>query len=327
MNSTTIFTAPKLVVLDGHATNPGDLSWDAFHALANCRIHERTTTSEIIARAHDAEFILTNKAPLTADTLARLPKLRYIGVLATGTNVVDVPAARARGICVTNIPGYGTRSVAQHTLALILEATNHVGLHAAGVREGAWSRSSDWCYWQKPLVELDGLTLGIVGYGSIGRQVAALARAFGMKIVATSRSASTRVSDGVTFLSLERLLADSDIVSLHCPLTDDTRHLINSASLARMKPTALLINTSRGPLISEADLVEALHHHRIAGAALDVLSAEPPPPANPLLAAPNCLVTPHQAWATRAARQRLLDIAAANVRAFLSGHPQNTVGG
>jgi glycerate dehydrogenase len=320
-------TSMKLVVLDGHATNPGDITWDTFHALADCHVHDRTPPGEVVTRAQDAELILTNKTPITADTLERLPKLRYIGVLATGTNVVDVPAAHARGICVTNIPGYGTRSVAQHTLALILEATNHVGLHAASVRDGAWSRSLDWCYWQKPLVELDGLTLGIIGYGSIGRQVAALARAFGMKIVATSRSISARTEDGVTFLPLDRLLAESDIVSLHCPLTDATRNLINATSLARMKPSALLINTSRGPLINEADLADALHTHRIAGAALDVLSSEPPAPDNPLLSAPNCLITPHQAWASRAARTRLLDIAAANLRAFLNGHPQNQVGG
>jgi glycerate dehydrogenase len=317
----------NLVVLDGYATNPGDLDWNSFHSASSCRVYDRSSPDEVVERARNAELVLTNKTPLTADTLARLPNLRYIGVLATGTNVVDVPAARARGICVTNIPGYGTRSVAQHTLALILEATNHVGLHAAGVRDGSWSRSPDWCYWQKPLVELDGLTLGIVGYGSIGKKVAALARAFGMHIVATSRSATVHTDDGVTFLPLDRLLAESDIVSLHCPLTDDTRHLINAATLARMKSTALLINTSRGPLIAEADLADALRNQRIAGAALDVLSAEPPPADNPLLTAPNCLVTPHQAWATRAARQRLLEIAAANVRAFLAGDPQNTVGG
>lgn len=319
----------KLVVLDGYATNPGDLNWDAFHALADddCHVYDRTPPGEIVARAQDAQLILTNKTPLTTETLARLPKLRYIGVLATGTNVVDVPAARARGICVTNIPGYGTRSVAQHTLALILEATNHVGLHAASVRDGEWGRSPDWCYWQRPLVELDGLTLGIIGYGNIGRQVATLARAFGMNIVAASRSASARTEDGVTFLPLDRLLAESDIVSLHCPLTDDTRHLINAATLAHMKPTALLINTSRGPLIAEADLADALRNRRIAGAALDVLSVEPPPPDHPLIHAPRCLITPHQAWATRAARQRLLETAAANVRTFLADKPQNTVGG
>jgi len=324
MTAATTLTSPKLVVLDGHATNPGDLSWDAFHALADCRVYERTPPAEVIARAQDAELLLTNKTPLTADLLARLPKLRYIGVLATGTNVVDLPASRARGICVTNIPGYGTRSVAQHTLALILEATNHVGLHAADVRAGAWSRSPDWCYWKKPLVELDGLTLGIIGYGSIGQKFATLARAFGLKIIATSRSA-TRTEDGVTFVPLDRLLAESDIVSLHCPLTDDTRHLINAATLARMKPTALLINTSRGPLIAEPDLAAALDNGQIAGAALDVLSAEPPPPDNPLLTAPNCYITPHQAWATRSARQRLLDIAAQNLRDFLTQNPKNVV--
>jgi glycerate dehydrogenase len=315
----------KLVVLDGCATNPGDLTWDAFHALTDCHVHDRTPTHEVVTRARDAGFVLTNKTPITADVIACLPRLRYIGVLATGTNIVDVPAARARGICVTNIPGYGTRSVAQHTLALILEATNHVGLHSADVRNGAWSRSPDWCYWQKPLVELAGLTLGIVGYGSIGRQVAALARAFGMNIVATSRATSACTGDGVTFLPFNRLLAESDIVSLHCPLTDDTRGLMNANTLARMKPSALLINTSRGPLVVEADLAVALKRGRIAGAALDVLSAEPPPGDHPLVTAPNCLITPHQAWATRAARKRLLDIAAENVRAFLAGKPQNTV--
>lgn len=315
----------KLIVLDGHATNPGDLSWDAFHALATCRVYDRTPPDKIVERACDADLVLTNKTPLTADTLARLPALRYIGVLATGTNVVDLPAARARGICVTNVPGYGTRSVAQHTLALILEATNHVGLHAVSVRDGAWARSPDWCYWKNPLVELDGLTLGIVGYGTIGRQVAALARAFGMKILAATRSAPAPTEDNVTFLPLDRVLAESDIVSLHCPLTDATRNLINAATLACMKPSALLINTSRGPLINEADLASALHNNRIAGAALDVLSSEPPPPDNSILSAPTCLITPHQAWATLAARQRLLDTAAANLRAYLAGPPQNLV--
>lgn len=317
--------AMKLVVLDCYATNPGDLSWDAFHAVADCQLHDRTSPEAIVGRSQGAEFLLTNKTPLTADTLARLPSLRYIGVLATGTNVVDVPAARAREICVTNVPGYGTRSVAQHTLALILEATNQVGFHAATVQAGAWTASPDWCYWRRPLVELDGLTLGLIGYGQIGRQVAALARAFGMNIVALRRPGPERVEDGVAFLPIDDLLAVSDVVSLHCPLTEDTRNLINAASLARMKPSALLINTSRGPLINEADLASALHRGQIAGAALDVLSAEPPPADHPLLSAPNCLITPHQAWGTLAARKRLLEIAAANVRAFLAGHPQNIV--
>jgi glycerate dehydrogenase len=276
----------KLVVLDGYATNPGDLTWDTFHALTDCHVHDRTPPGEVVTCAQDAELILTNKTQITADTLARLPKLHYIGVLATGTNVVDVPAARARGICVTNIPGYGTRSVAQHTLALILEPPTKsastpracVMAHGPPRRTGATGKN--------PLVELDGLTLGIVGYGSIGRQVAALARAFGMNIVAASCASSARTEDGVTFLPLDRLLAESDIVSLHCPLTDANRNLINATSLARMKPSALLINTSRGPLINETDLASALHRGQIAGAALDVLSSEPPAPDNPLLPPP-----------------------------------------
>ena len=314
----------KLVVLDGHAANPGDLSWEAFESLAECRIHDRTPPDAVVERAADAELVLTNKTLLPAGTLARLPALRYIGVLATGTNVVDVAAARERGICVTNVPGYGTRSVAQHTFALILETTNHVGHHAAGVRVGAWSRSADWCYWDHPLVELDGLTLGIIGYGTIGRQVAALARAFGMNVVAATRAAAPP-EDGVTFLPRERVLAESDVVTLHCPLTENTRGLINGETLARMKPSAILVNSSRGPLIVEEDLAAALHAGRLAAAALDVLSVEPPPADHPLLTAPRCLITPHQAWATLAARRRLLTVAAANLAAFLAGRPQNVV--
>jgi len=316
--------AMKLVVLDGHAANPGDLGWDAFQVLADCRVYERTSPDQIVARARGAELVLTNKTPLTAAILERLPGLRYVGVLATGTNVVDLAAARARGICVANVPAYGTRSVAQHTLALILEATNHVGLHAAGVREGAWTRSPDWCYWDRSLVELDGLTLGIIGCGNIGRQVASLARAFGMKIVAAARG-NVRSEDGMLFLPVEQLLAASDIVSLHCPLTDATRGIINADMLALMKPSALLINTSRGPLIVEADLAAALRRGEIAGAALDVLSEEPPSADNPLLTAPRCLITPHQAWATVAARKRLLAMATENLRAFLRGTPVNVV--
>jgi glycerate dehydrogenase len=315
----------NLVVLDGYATNPGDLSWDAFRTLARCQVYDRTPPEDVVARAADAELVLTNKTGLSAGVLEQLPKLRYIGVLATGTNVVDVAAARERGICVTNIPGYGTRSVAQHTLALILECTNHVGLHAAGVHEGAWARSPDWCYWRESLVELAGLTLGIVGYGSIGRQVAALARAFGMNILTVARKNSA-AEEGVTFVPLAQLLASSDIVSLHCPLTEDNRGLINAESLALMKPSALLINTSRGPLIDEEALADALRQGRIAGAALDVLSKEPPAGDHPLLTTPRCLITPHQAWATGAARKRLLEMASENVSAFLQGRPRNVVG-
>jgi len=314
----------KIVVLDGHTLNPGDLSWDAFHALGICTIYERTAPGEVLSRARDAEVVLTNKTVLSADTLASLPRLRYIGVLATGYNVVDVDAARARDITVTNVPGYGTRSVAQHTMALLLELSNHVGLHAHQVARGRWSEAQDWCYWDRPLLELDGLTMGIVGYGAIGRRVAELARAFGMKVLATSR---TRQATGaeIRWTPLDELLGSSDVVSLHCPLTDETRSMINERSLALMKPTAFLINTSRGPLIDEPALAAALRAGQISGAALDVLSVEPPPPDHPLLSVPICLMTPHQAWASGAARARLLAAAAENLRAFLVGSSVNVI--
>ncbi len=311
----------SIVILDGHTLNPGDLSWDAVHALGPCTIHDRTAPAEIVPRAREATVLLTNKCPLRADTLAQLPQLRYIGVLATGHNVVDSAAARARGIPVSNVPTYGTRSVAQHTFALILEFTNRAGHHAGTVAAGRWSRSPDWCYWDHPLVELDGLTLGIVGWGRIGRAVADLGRAFGMRIIAHSR----RPAPDVENVSLDDLFRRSDVVSLHCPLTPETQGLVNAARLALMQPTALLVNTSRGPLIVDADLRAALAAGRLAGAALDVLSVEPPPADHPLLDAPHTLITPHLAWATRAARARLLQVAADNVRAFLAGAPQHVV--
>jgi glycerate dehydrogenase len=314
----------NLVILDGFTANPGDLSWDAFHSLGTCTVYDRTPPDEILSRAQDAEILLTNKTVLSADTINSLPKLRYIGVLATGYNIVDIAAAHARGVTVTNIPGYSTRSVTQQTFALILELTNGVGRHAVRVSQGAWSKSPDFCFWDQPLVELDGLTLGIVGYGTIGRGVAEAGRAFGMKIVATTRRNPEAVS-GVTFLPVDDLLQQSDVVSLHCPLTDQTRALINARSLALMKPTAFLINSARGPLIDEAALAEALHNNRIAGAGLDVLSLEPPPVNNPLLSAPRCVITPHQSWATGAARARLIDMAAGNLRAFLAGQPVNVI--
>lgn len=310
-----------LVVLDGYALNPGDLSWDTFHALGACTIHDRSAPAEIVGRVRDAEIILTNKCSLREDIFAQLPKLRYIGVLATGHNVIDSSAARARGIAVTNVPTYGTRSVAQHTFALILEFANRVGHHARTVAEGRWSRNPDWCYWDQPLTELDGLTLGIVGWGRIGRAVADLGRAFGMQIITHSR----RETPDVENVSLDDLFRRSDVVSLHCPLTPETQGMVNAARLALMKPSALLVNTSRGPLIVDADLRAALASGKLAGAALDVLSAEPPPASNPLLDAPNTIITPHIAWATRAARSRLMAIAADNVRAFLAGKPQNVV--
>lgn len=311
----------NLVVLDGHTLNPGDLSWDALRALGPCKIHDRTAPADIVARAHGAEIVLTNKCPLRADTIAQLPALRYIGVLATGHNVVDSAAARARGIPVCNIPTYGTRAVAQHAFALLLELVNGAGHHGATVRAGRWATSADWCYWDRPLVELDGLALGIVGWGRIGRAVADLGRAFGMKIYAHSRGDTP----GAERMPLDDLFRRADVVSLHCPLTPETQGLVNAARLALMKPTAILLNTSRGPLVVDADLAAALEAGTIAAAAVDVLSAEPPPASNPLLTAKNCLVTPHIAWAAGAARRRLLDTAVANVRAFLAGAPVNIV--
>lgn len=311
----------KIVVLDGFTLNPGDLSWEKLHALGQCTIHERTPAAQIAERAADAEIVLTNKTPLSAGTIALLPRLRYIGVLATGYNVVDVAAARARQVPVCNVPAYGTRSVAQHVLALLLELTQQTGHHAGTVREGRWSRNPDWCYWDHPLVELDGLTLGIVGFGRIGEAVARLGAAFGLKILVHSR----RPVPSWENASLEELLRRSDVVSLHCPLTPETQGLVNATRLALMKPTAFLINTSRGPLIVEEELAAALDAGRLAGAALDVLSSEPPRPDHPLLQARNCLITPHLAWATHAARSRLLATAVANVRAFLNDAPQNVV--
>jgi glycerate dehydrogenase len=261
---------------------------------------------------------------LTAGTIQNLPRLKYIGVLATGTNVVDLAAARARGIPVTNVPTYGTKSVAQMTFALLLELAQHAGHHAQTVREGRWTRSLEWCYWDFPLLELDGLTLGIVGFGRIGRAVGELGAAFGMKVLACDPTAGP-APPGVRFLDLETLFRESDVVSLHCPLTPQTANLVDARRLSLMKPTAFLLNTSRGPLVDEPALADALNSSLLAGAALDVLSTEPPRADNPLLTARNCLITPHLAWATRAARSRLLKIAVDNVRSFLRGQAQNVV--
>jgi glycerate dehydrogenase len=311
----------KIVALDGYVLNPGDLSWDALHELGECKIHERTATDVIVERALDADVVLTNKCPLSAETLAQLPALKYIGVMATGYNVVDVAAVKERGIVVSNVPIYGTKSVAQHVFALILEHTQHVGAHAAAVNEGRWSKNIDWCFWDHPLVELDGKVLGIVGYGRIGQAVADLGRAFGMQVIVASRTAK----EGVEQVSIDELFQRSDVVSLHCPQTPETEGLVNAQRIELMKPSALLVNTSRGPLVVEDDLAAALNAGRIGGAALDVLSSEPPSPDNPLLSAKNCFVTPHIAWATQAARTRLLGTVVENIRAFAAGNPQNVV--
>lgn len=316
---------PKIVVLDGFTLNPGDLSWDSLKNLGDCEIHDRTSPGDVVPRSSGAPIILTNKTPVTADHIERLASLQYIGVLATGFNIVDVTAARRRGVPVTNVPAYGTQSVAQMTMALLLELTQHVGHHSDSVRQGDWSRSLDFCYWHFPLVELDHLTMGILGYGRIGRAVGELARAFGMRVICHNRRIPDDPWPGVEFVSLDDLFAQSDVLSLHCPLTPETKHVINADRLEKMKRTAFLINTSRGPLIDEPALANALNQEKIAGAGLDVLSVEPPPVDHPLFRAKNCLITPHIAWATRAARSRLMNTAVENVRAFLGGQPQNVV--
>lgn len=313
----------KLVVLDGYATNPGDLTWEALSALADCTVHARTPAELTVSRAAGAALLLTNKTVLGREEIAALPELRYIGVLATGYNVVDIEAARAAGVVVTNIPAYSTDSVAQTVFAFILEFTQQVALHAASTRAGEWTRSADFAYWKTPLVELAGKTLGLVGLGTIGQAVARIGQAFGMRVVAATRT--PRRLEGIEELPLDEVFRQADFLSLHCPLTPETQHLANAERLALMKPTAFLVNTSRGPVVDAQALADALAAGGLAGAGVDVLDREPPPADDPLLAAPNCWVTPHLAWATREARTRLLDTAVANVRAFLDGQPRNLV--
>ena len=315
----------KIVILDGHAANPGDVSWDEFASLGDLEVFPRTSGEQMGSRLQGAAIAITNKAVLNRNTLLALPGLRYIGVSATGYNNVDIQAASERGIVVTNVPEYSTPDVAQAVFALLLELTNHTGHHAATVRAGRWSQSEDFAYWDYPLVGLAGLTLGIVGYGHIGQVVGRIGQAFGMKILAARRRPSTGSEDGVQFVDVDTLLKQSDVVSLHCPLTPESRGLVNTEFLAKMKRTAFLINTARGALVTEPDLADALNHGRIAGAGLDVLSLEPPPANNPLLNAKNCIITPHIAWATKTARVRLLKITAENIRAWLSGAPKNVV--
>lgn len=315
----------KIVVLDGYTANPGDLDWSPLAALGELTVHERTPAALTVARAAGAQVALTNKVVLGEAEMAALPELRYIGVLATGYNVVDVAAASARGVAVTNVPAYSTPAVAQHVFALLLELTRGAGHHAALVRQGRWSAAPDFAFWETPQVELAGRSFGIIGFGAIGRAVARIALAFGMRVLVYTRTPDPAAWPEVTFVALDRLFAEADVVSLHCPLTGETRDLVNAARLGQMRPTAYLINTGRGPLVDEPALAAALHAGRIAGAGLDVLTQEPPPADNPLLSAPNCIITPHLAWATRAARQRLLDVAVDNVRAFLAGREQNRV--
>ena len=311
----------RIVILDGLTTNPGDVSWEPLERLGSLTVFDRTAPGDVVARAADADAVLTNKAIVGREQIAKLPRLKYVGVLATGFNIVDVAAARERGIPVCNVPEYSTPNVVQATWALILELANRVGHHDRTVHEGHWAACHDFCYWHGDLVELAGRTLGIVGHGRIGRGVAAVGRAFGMRVIHHRRQGG----GDPACVDLDTLFRESDVVSLHCPLTPETKGLVDARRLAMMKPTAFLVNTARGPLVDEAALAAALNAGQIAGAAVDVLSVEPPPASNPLLAAKNCVITPHVAWATRDARRRLIDVTAANLAAFAAGQPQNVV--
>lgn len=316
----------KIVVLDGYTANPGDLSWDEFRTLGDVVVYDRTLPGQVVERAAEAVALLTNKVLLTAEIMDQLPSLRYIGVLATGYNVVDLAAAGRKGIVVTNIPAYSTNSVAQLTFAHILNVVNRVGHYADLNRAGKWSGSADFCYWDTPLMELAGKSLGIVGLGSIGMRVAMIALQFGMNVLALTSKEQAGLPKGMQKVTFEQLLAQSDILSLHCPLTAETKNMINEATIARMKRGAVIVNTGRGPLVDERAVADALAEGRLAAYAADVLSEEPPRADNPLLTMPNAFVTPHIGWATREARMRLLQTAAQNLRAFLDGHPVNVVG-
>ncbi len=315
----------RIVVLDGYTLNPGDLTWKDLEALGPCTVYDRTAPEDTVARAQAARIVITNKTELSSDVIKQLPNLKYVGVLATGYNVVDIEAAHSRGILVTNVPAYSTRSVAQMVFAHLLNLALRVGRHAQTVSSGKWSSCPDFCYWDTPLIELAGLTMGIVGFGRIGRAAANAALAFGMKVIAYDIAPPADVPQGCQLVGLDDVFRESDVVSLHCPLTSENKGIVNEQRLAMMKRTAFLINTSRGPLVDEQALAEALNSEQIAGAGLDVLTSEPPDEDNPLLGARNCFITPHISWATRAARQRLLKVATENVAAFIAGKPQNVV--
>jgi glycerate dehydrogenase len=317
----------KIVVLDGHTTNPGDNPWDIIEALGEVTVYDRTPDDQILERSAGADILVTNKTPLFEETLDQLPALKMIAVLATGVNNIGLQAAAARGIVVSNVPAYSTASVAQYTFALLLELCHHIARHSDAVYAGRWARGPYFCFWDTPQIELAGKTIGIVGFGQIGARVAAVAHAMGMQVIATTRTPKP-VPDYEPFawVSLEALFARADVVSLHCPLTEDNAGFVDRRLLERMKPTAFLINTSRGAIVNEADLAAVLNEGCIAGAGLDVVSEEPIRPENPLLKAKNCLITPHIAWATLAARKRLIQITADNIESFIAGTPINVVG-
>ena len=315
----------KIIVLDGYGLNPGDLNWEGFESLGELTVYDRTLPSELMQRAAGAEVLITNKTLITAENMADLPELKYIGVLATGYNVVDIDAAKARGIVVTNIPAYSTASVAQMVFAHILNITQRVGYYADENKQGRWTKNADFCYWDTQLVELQGKKMGIVGLGNIGQATARIAQAFGMEVCVYSSKPQFVLPSGIKKMDLDELFAECDVISLHCPLTPDTKEMVNAERLSKMKSNAVLINTGRGPLINEQDLANALNEGRIAAAGLDVLSVEPSVEGNPLLTARNCFITPHIAWATLEARTRLMEIAVQNLKSYLNGQIINNV--
>lgn len=318
----------QIVILDGYTENPGDLSWAGLEALGELTVYDRTpkdNPEEIIRRIGGAEIVFTNKTPLTAQIFARCPQIRYVGLLSTGYNIADIDAARRRGIPVTNIPSYGTDAVAQAAMALLLEITNQVGHHAAAVRQGRWSACEDFCFWDTPLMELSGKTMGVIGFGRIGQAMGRIARAFGMEVLAAGSRPTEQGQAIARYVSLDELYARADVISLHCPLFPQTERMINEGSIAKMKDGVILLNTGRGQLICEDALAQALRSGKVRAAGLDVLSQEPPAADNPLLTAPNCFITPHIAWAARESRQRLMDTAVDNLRQFLNGTPVHVV--
>ena len=321
----------KIVVLDGYALNPGDLSWDKIKELGDLEIYDRTPAGKILERSQGADILLTNKTPLKRKTIESLPELKYIGILATGYDVVDIEAAAENDVIVTNAPDYSTNAVAQFTLALILEAAHHVGEHSRAVKERKWSQSEDFCFWNYPLIELKNKTLGIIGFGSIGQRTAELALAFGMNVITYDRSSEKKINnpkietEKIEFLSLAELYAASDVISLHCPLTEETKGMINQQSIAQMKDSVIIVNTARGGLIVEEDLAAALKSAKVQTAALDVLTSEPPAASNLLLNSENIIITPHIAWATKESRQCLMNIVYQNIKAYIEGDVKNQV--
>ncbi|MEG0944535.1 MAG: D-2-hydroxyacid dehydrogenase [Angelakisella sp.] len=315
----------KIVVLEGYTENPGDLSWEGFEALGELTVYDRSPAETLVERIGDADVVIMNKMPITAEIMDRCKNIKYIGVLATGYNVVDTAAAKERGIVVCNIPTYGTTAVAQYVFALLLEICHHVGHHSNSVHEGRWTNSKDWCYWDYPLIELAGKTLGIIGFGRIGQNTAVIAKAMGMNVLAFDEYPNETGRSLADYVPLDELLAKSDVISLHCPLLPSTQGMIGKENIAKMKDGVIIINTSRGPLIVESDLAEALQSGKVYGAAVDVVSTEPITANNPLLSCKNCLITPHIAWAPKESRARLMQIAVENLAAFAKGQPVNVV--